>query len=129
MTYVARCCCQACELVVEGEPVINAVCHCGHCKRRTGSALGWSAYFADSQITGERGELRHYHVATTDAVRSFCANCGTTLYWTSASFMPAHHGVAGGCFTETPLPEPTLSGNDSQRCAWLTLPPTWFAAP
>ncbi|HEY1427749.1 MAG TPA: GFA family protein [Caulobacteraceae bacterium] len=129
MTYIARCCCQACSLQVEGEPVLNALCHCDNCKRRTGSGFGWSAYFLDGQLTRQVGAFSRYHVRSTDADRFFCAACGTTLYWTSATFMPGHTGVAGGCFAETPLPEPTMSACDSQRCAWLTLPTGWLAAP
>jgi hypothetical protein len=129
MTYIARCCCQACELVAEGEPVLNAVCHCDNCKRRTGSAFGWSAYFLDAQVAAPKGELGRYHVVSTDSDRFFCEACGTTLFWASKGFMPGHTGVAGGCFTETPLPEPNLSARDPQRCAWIALPQGWMAAP
>jgi hypothetical protein len=129
MTYVARCCCQACELEAEGEPVLNALCSCDSCKRRTGSAFGWSAYFADANVPAIRGELARYHVAANDTDRFFCAACGTTLYWRSAAFMPGHTGVAGGCFAATPLPEPTITANDAQRCAWVTLPETWAVVP
>lgn len=129
MTYKAACCCGACALEVEGEPVLNALCHCDNCKRRTGSGFGWSAYFRDAQVVARRGELARYQVATTDADRFFCAACGTTLYWTSATFMSGHTGIAGGCFTETPLPEPMLSARDPQRCAWLTLPASWPTMP
>ncbi|HVN02622.1 MAG TPA: GFA family protein [Caulobacteraceae bacterium] len=129
MTYVARCCCQACEIAVEGEPVLNAICHCDNCKRRTGSAFGWSAYFPDDQVASRRGELGRYEVTTTSATRRFCKACGTTLYWTSTSFMPGHTGIAGGCFTEIPLPDPAFSATDARRCAWITLPDGWLASP
>ena len=128
MTYIARCCCQACEIEADGEPLLNALCHCDSCKRRTGGAFGWSAYFADAQVVA-RGELARYHVASNDTDRFFCAACGTTLYWRSTSFMPGHTGIAGGCFTATPLPEPTITANDAQRCAWVSLPESWARVP
>ncbi len=128
MTYVARCCCQACEIAAEGEPVLNAICHCDNCKRRTGSAFGWSAYFPDDRVT-IRGDLRRYELTTVPAERFFCAACGTTLYWKTREFMVAHTGVAGGCFTETPLPAPNITATDARRCAWITLPASWMAAP
>jgi hypothetical protein len=36
--------------------------------------------------------------------------------------MPAHTGIAGGCFTETPLPAPSLTVSNDGRCAWLRPP-------
>jgi len=40
VTRKALCCCGACSIEVEGDPAINAICHCANCKRRTGSAFG-----------------------------------------------------------------------------------------
>jgi len=127
MTRVARCCCQACRIEVEGEPTLNAVCNCSSCKRRTGSAFGWSAYFRNEDIRNRQGELRPYAVkGLSAATRWFCANCGTTMIWESRDFMPGHTGFAAGCFDETPLPEPSVSAYDSLRCAWVTLPEAWM---
>jgi hypothetical protein len=126
MTRIARCCCQACSIEVEGEPSLNAVCNCSSCKRRTGSAFGWSAYFRSEDIRRREGELRAYHVkGPPAATRWFCANCGTTMMWESADFMPGQTGFAAGCFAETPLPEPNLSAYDDLRCAWVGLPEGW----
>ena len=58
MTRKATCCCGACSIEVEGEPDLNALCHCTNCKKRTGSAFGWSAYFADGRIRGRSGSMR-----------------------------------------------------------------------
>ncbi len=58
--------------------------------------------------------------------RFFCANCGTTLYWKSFGLLPEQTGIAGGCFTDQPLPSPNLSAQDADRCAWLTLPEGWL---
>ena len=128
----AQCCCGACELVAEVEPVMNALCHCDSCKRRTGSAFGWSAYFPDAAITARRGPLRLYEPprAPAGAQRWFCGTCGTTLSWTSgAAFMPGHTGVAGGCFVAEPLAAPTITATDARRCAWVGLPEGWLVAP
>ena len=127
MTRIARCCCQACRVEVEGEPTLNAACHCSSCKRRTGSAFGWSAYFRNEDIRARQGELTLYPVAgPPSASRWFCARCGTTLFWESAAFMPGQTGFAGGCFVDTPLPDPNLIAYDERRCAWVSLPDTWM---
>jgi hypothetical protein len=113
----ARCCCGACSIEVEGAPLFNAICHCGNCKRRTGSAFGWSTYFADRQVLARTGDLRCYEIVGTKAQqRFFCAACGTTLFWKIAS-RPGHTGIAGGCFADPP--PPTDSVANSGRFDWL----------
>ena len=129
MVRKASCCCGKCFIEVEGEPSLNGICHCSNCKRRTGSAFGWSAYFADSQVRQKSGDLRLHEIHSAQhQQRWFCADCGTTLFW-KASALPEHTGIAGGCFTETPLLEPTLSASNDGKCAWLTLPETWQISP
>ena len=126
MTRIAHCCCQACRIEVVGEPTLNTVCNCSSCKRRTGSAFGWSAYFRDENIKDRQGDLSAYAVeGPPTTTRWFCANCGTTMMWESGDFMPGQTGFAGGCFADTPLPEPNLSAYDDLRCAWVALPEAW----
>jgi hypothetical protein len=126
---VARCCCRDCAIAVEGEPALNGICHCDGCKRRTGSAFGWSAYFLDGKVVEKSGVLSVYvKDGATGYNRFFCARCGTTLFWKSFGFLADHTGIAGGCFTDDPLPEPGLSASDQGRCAWLGLPDAWLRA-
>ena len=129
-TRTAKCCCGACSVTVEGEPSLNAICHCSSCKRRTGSAFGWSAYFPDAAIVGQTGTLNVYEKSGEAGYRRyFCARCGTTLYWKSLGFLPDQTGIAGGCFAGDPLPAPNISSSESGRCAWLSLPEGWLTAP
>ncbi len=126
---VARCCCRDCAIEVEGEPSLNAICHCDSCKRRSGSAFGWSAYFPDAKVTAKSGSLNVYaKQGDMGYERHFCARCGTTLFWKSFGFMADHTGIAGGCFVDAPLSEPNLSAWDKGRCAWLDLPQDWLRA-
>ena len=123
--YKAVCCCGALEVEAAGEPVLNAICHCDNCKRRTGSAFGWSAYFPEASVT-VRGEVRIYafEKPNTRQERSFCPNCGSTLYWRS-SVIAGLVGVAGGPLVAGGLGEPTTSASEGSRCAWLDLPESW----
>ncbi len=132
-TREARCACGACAIRVQGEPSINGICHCSDCKRRTGSAFGWSAYFPNENITATIGAFRTYSPAGKAPgvgadewqERVFCGKCGTTLSWRSSDF-PGLTGIAGGCFSaDTPLSEPTLSVENETQCAWVTLPAEW----
>jgi len=125
----ATCCCGQASIEVEGEPKIHLVCHCDNCKKRTGSAFGISAYFVDTQVKRKMGKTEIYEIntATTQQQRHFCKYCGTTLYWKIFRFskipgIAEMTGVAGGCFTDDPLPEPTMTVSNEQKCAWLELP-------
>jgi hypothetical protein len=121
----AVCCCGACSIEVEGEPAVNGICHCSNCKRRTGSAFGWSAYFADRQVLSKTGALRIYTIeGAKSQQRWFCAACGSTLFWKIA-VLPNLTGIAGGCFADMPLDAPTATVVDESRCGWLGLPADW----
>ncbi len=121
----ATCCCGAAWIEVEGDPQIHGICHCGNCKRRTGSAFGMSAYFADTQVRAKGGELKLYAIAGGNAQeRFFCVACGTTVFWRSGHF-PGMTGIASGCITGAPLPEPTVTLCNEGRFSWLELPVHW----
>jgi hypothetical protein len=126
----AVCCCGDCSIEVEGEPVLNAICHCSSCKKRTGSAFGWSVYFPDANVIAKRGALNFY-AKEGDAGynRYFCTRCGTTLFWKSFAFLPEATGVAGGCFVDDPIPEPNFSAQHSTHYPWVQLPDDWMTAP
>ena len=120
MVRKAICCCGACSIEVEGEPTLNGVCHCENCRRRTGSAFGWQAYFLDAQVIATRGDFHQFPIRD-EQQRWFCAHCGTTLYWKSA-FMPGQTGIAAGAFVDPELPEPTVEATSHKRLEWLGFP-------
>ena len=129
MVRTASCCCQKSAITVEGEPRLNGICHCDDCKRRTGSAFGWSAYFADEQVTETRGKTTAYKLEIDPPqTRYFCEDCGSTLYWKSGAF-PEMTGIAGGSFIAPPLSEPEASYRNAKKCGWLRVPDGWRLHP
>jgi len=120
MVRKAVCCCGLSSIEVTGEPTLNGLCHCDNCKRRTGSAFGWQAYFRDTQVLTKQGEFSRYRIRN-EQERSFCARCGTTLFWKSA-FMPGQTGIAAGAFVDPPLPDPSVEATSQRRHAWVVLP-------
>jgi hypothetical protein len=122
----ARCCCGELRLPIHGAVGLNGVCHCENCRRRTGSAFGWSIYFMASEV----GEPEGAHVVYAfegqrgPQERTFCAGCGTTVFWRSSAF-PAVVGVAAGCLPPEGRREPMVSATDPACLDWITLPSTW----
>jgi hypothetical protein len=111
---------------------MHGICHCTNCKRRTGSAFGISAYFDRATVVSRTGETTvyafHHAPQNHDQERHFCPKCGTTLFW-YVSALPEKIGIAGGCFADDGLPDPTYSVTDRKRETWLTLPPNWKVYP
>jgi hypothetical protein len=132
MERVARCSCGSASICTSGEPVWQSVCHCNHCKKRTGSAFGIGAYFKKSAVIRIEGESRVYAFQTADGSaaieRYFCATCGTTLYWYSST-LPKLVGIAGGCFADDPLGEPSVTASTSKKLDWVAIPSTWRVWP
>lgn len=128
MLRTANCCCGQATIEVKGNPKIHLVCNCNNCKERTGSAFGISAYFDNAQVKNINGNTEIYKIDTdtTQQERFFCKSCGTTLYWKISKFnaipdIDKMTGIAGGCFTENPLPEPVLLAANDQKCSWIEM--------
>ena len=125
MNLVATCCCGNTSIEIEGKPLVNSVCHCNDCKKRTGSAFGISVYVKDKQIIKKNGLTTIYKIDTdTKQERHFCSSCGTTLYWKVATF-PELIGIAGGCFNNINELEPEYNFRSENVCTWLIMPNNW----
>lgn len=122
MNLIAICCCGNLSIEIQGNPIVNAVCHCNDCKRRTGSAFGMSVYVKDEQIVCKQGETRVYKVnSDVQQERYFCNYCGTTLYWKVSNF-PDLTGIAGGCFAESEILKPDYTVSNDNICTWVNFP-------
>lgn len=132
MERKAECCCGQLSVATHGEPELHGLCHCKNCRKRTGSAFGISSYSLRSNVVNISGEAACYRLHNAeqnhDQERYFCKHCGTTLYW-FISTKPDLMGIAGGCFIDPPLREPSYTVNDSQRCGWVVLPEHWLVQP
>lgn len=121
-TRTARCACGALAAVCDGEPVRNSICHCGQCKRRTGSAFAWNATYAAEQVTtsglfstyarvGESGRWAKFH---------FCPTCAGNVFY-EIEARPGMVSVLAGGFADPAFPEPKVSVYDDLRCPWFGL--------
>ncbi|MBB3169454.1 GFA family protein [Simiduia aestuariiviva] len=120
----AECCCGQLSVEVYGEPYLHSICHCSDCKKRTGSAFGISSYFKKDAVIAQSGKTDQYSFyhkeKNHEQIRHFCSSCGTTLYWYVSSF-PDLVGIAGGCFIEDSLGEPTYSISHGGKLPWVRI--------
>ena len=120
MKLEGGCYCGAVRYEAEGEPLMQAQCHCRECQRRTGSPFGVGAYFDRQQVRiegsstvyvrdGQEGRKLRNH---------FCPVCGTNLFWELYA-RPNHIGVAAGGFVDPSFPTPTRSVWEESRHSWV----------
>jgi hypothetical protein len=79
-----RCLCGLVRFEAELPPRFVAHCHCHNCTRAHGAGVvTWAGFDADRFriVAGE--ELLTRYRTETDATRSFCADCGTTMLFES----------------------------------------------
>ncbi|MEQ1929567.1 MAG: GFA family protein [Parvularculaceae bacterium] len=114
MSRTAGCACGLSVSVV-GEPVRVSVCHCTDCKRRTGSAFGAQARFADAGVTIS-GDARCFE-RTADSGAKYFPSARRLLRalgdpaWTNFPEMPGRQGCPDSLLCRAFLPKPrTLFG-------------------
>jgi hypothetical protein len=120
------CFCGAVRYRVVGDLKYAAVCHCTLCKRRTGSAFGFSAYFDESAVEITTGVLKTYEYRSDETNRGgpmqFCPICGTTVTWSADAF-PGVRGIAAGTFDDPNWINPTIHTWTRSALHWMVFPP------
>jgi hypothetical protein len=119
------CACGSVRYRVQGEPEICQICHCRFCQRRTGSAFGTVAYFAEDRVTLLHGELTDYEHRSDETGRwlrtQFCPRCGTTVSHT-VQIRPGLKAIAVGTLDDPEWPA-------IQRHIWVRSKRSWVTVP
>jgi hypothetical protein len=119
----ATCACGQLSATCAGEPLRVSVCHCLECKRRTGSAFSWNARWArrDVLIEGRGSEASRVGDAGGRSVKTFCPDCGTTVFYVMER-VPDVVVIPVGGFADPGFPPPQVSFYDTaRRCAWVDI--------
>ena len=81
--FTGGCLCGAIRYEVNSEPQRIANCHCGDCRKATGSAVATNIFVADDSVVMTQGEPKSFsHTADSGntMVKEFCANCGSQVF-------------------------------------------------
>lgn len=94
------------------------LCHCGRCRKYTGSAHAANLFSTQAGLTWEKGQdlVRTYKVAGTRHERSFCARCGAGL--PGVQMGGALLVVPAGSLDSDPAIAPTAHICCDSRAAW-----------
>jgi hypothetical protein len=119
----AECPCGQLSATCSGEPFRIAVFHCLACKRKTGSAFGFGAWFSKNDVLTE-GRASEFVRVGDDGGRitnGFCPNCGATVFW-SIDTLPGVVAVSAGGFADLSFPPPSVSVyHESRRYPWVEI--------
>jgi hypothetical protein len=121
----AACSCGQLQVKAEGEASRISMCHCVECQRRTGSVFGIAARFPRTQtsVTGDSRTYERFSDHGEGRTFHFCPECGTTVYWTTAT-SPELVTIAVGTFADPRFSPPSASFFEARRHRWLALPET-----
>lgn len=79
--HSGSCLCGAVRFEISGSFEGFFLCHCGRCRKDTGSAHAANLFSSDATIAWRSGqdEITSFQLAGTRHARSFCATCGSAL--------------------------------------------------
>lgn len=123
--YEGGCACGLVRFTAElDEPVFVAHCHCKDCQKMTGAPMATVAGVPAEEFTLERGTPKTY-TTTGDSGgqvhRSFCAECGSTLFST-ADAMPGIYFVDAGSLDDASWLNPTMHIYTRSAQPWMQIP-------
>ncbi len=118
-TLRGHCLCKAVQYKVDGEPVWCAHCHCGDCRRHTGSAVATFVCVRTEDLTLSSGDFSRV-ASSTGVYRSFCAKCGTPMAY-ERDDLPGEIHLYLGTLEHPEAIEPSLEVFCRERLPWLKL--------
>jgi hypothetical protein len=114
-----RCHCGKVRFVARFPSRFVAHCHCNSCRRAHGAAFVTWAGFPSSQVDVVEGrEHLHVHVSSPGTQRSFCAACGTKLFFASDRW-PGETHVVLAAFNDPVDRAPGGHAFYDEHVAWL----------
>ena len=113
------CFCGAVRYTLSGEPAFVALCHCRDCRRSAGAPMVAWAMFPDASLTVTRGRPKTINSSGT-AMRSFCADCGTGLFYRNAAVVAGMVDVQTATLDDPEALPPTLQSQLAERLDWMT---------
>lgn len=124
MSMTGRCLCGQVSYVVEGEPMLTAICHCRHCQRQAGTAFSIIvAVAADAvSITGATKSFADKADSGAIVLRRFCPECGSPLF-SALPTAPEVVYVKAGTLDNPTEVRPQIQIWCKSAQPWLTLDP------
>ncbi|MCR3955738.1 MAG: GFA family protein [Gudongella sp.] len=81
MKYLGSCLCGEVTFEIEGDFENFYLCHCGRCRKDTGSAHAANLFSSTAKLRWLSGQekTRTFNFRSEGHIKSFCTNCGSAL--------------------------------------------------
>ncbi len=117
MMLHGQCHCGRIQYDMPREVMHHALCHCKDCRRHAGAPMvGWAMTKADQvKITG----MPRIYASSEHGRRHFCADCGTSLFYTNAKILPGLIDVQSGTLDDPNLLPAQVHVQAAERLEWM----------
>jgi hypothetical protein len=118
MNYRGQCFCGAITYQLSGKPHSVALCHCSDCRRSACAPLVAWAMFPETSLDIIQGQPKTIN-ASSSAMRSFCADCGSGLFYRNAETLPGIVDVQIATLDDPDALVPTVQIQVAERLRWM----------
>lgn len=118
MGHQGGCHCGAVRYEVSGEPQHVALCHCSDCRKSSGAPMVAWAAFSEEQFRLVQGEPVTFN-SSGSAMRSFCPQCGSGLYYRNAEYLPGIVDIQSATLDDPEALPPGAHIQTAERIGWM----------
>lgn len=118
MSHSGQCLCGAICYELSGSPQTVALCHCRDCQRSAGAPMVAWAMFPESAMTLTQGQPKTINSSGT-AMRSFCPDCGSGLFYRNAEMLPGIVDVQTATLNDPEALVPGVHIQTAERLGWM----------
>ncbi|MCB1959568.1 MAG: GFA family protein [Rhodocyclaceae bacterium] len=118
MSYSGQCLCGAIRYQLSGEPKVVALCHCGDCRRSAGAPVVAWAMFHETALVVIQGQPKTIN-SSGSAMRSFCADCGSGLFYRNEAILPGLVDVQTATLDDPEALPPSVQIQMAERLKWM----------
>jgi len=114
------CLCHLIQYKISAIPEEMNICHCGMCRKMSGSAYGVFAHIKRSNFEWIAGkENISCYQSSRDNIRNFCSKCGSNVPNEDGDYIC----IPAGTFNTDPGIKPSLQIFTSSKAPWHTIDP------
>lgn len=118
--FTGACLCGAVRFEAQGAPIGVNHCHCVQCQRASGAAMLTWATWPRAAVRILRGAAADFE-SSPGVKRSFCARCGSTLFWRREGRRPEELDIAAGTLDQADALTPLEHIYVKSRRRWMPL--------
>ena len=118
MSYSGQCLCGAIRYQLSGEPTVVAICHCNDCRRHSDAPMVAWAMFAETSLTVTKEHPKTINLSGA-AMRSFCADCRSGLFYRNSEVLPNIVDVQSSTLDNLDALPPTVQIQTAERLIWM----------